>query len=119
MSKDKKVQDELQSLDQQIGQRLRYFRQLSGISQRDLGARIGCSFQQVQKYESGKNRISAPRLVMVSRALGVSSEVLVASGQQAAESKDAFENPLLKDIASLPPKKQKIVQKLISVLKEL
>ena len=79
MSKDKKVQDELQSLDQQIGQRLRYFRQLSGISQRDLGTRIGCSFQQVQKYESGKNRISAPRLVMVSRALGVSSEALVAS----------------------------------------
>ena len=119
MSKDKKVLEELQSLDQQIGQRLRYFRQLSGISQRELGSRIGCSFQQVQKYESGKNRISAPRLMLASGALGVATDVFMTEAGQAAETKEVLKNPLLKEIADLPPKKQKIVQKLISVLKEL
>ena len=49
-------------VDVQVGQRLRLARILAGISQGDLGDGIGISFQDVQKYETGENRISASRL---------------------------------------------------------
>nr|WP_323130722.1 helix-turn-helix transcriptional regulator [Sinorhizobium medicae] len=46
-----------------MGNNIRRFREISGISQKKLGAAIGVTFQQVQKYESGKDRISASKLV--------------------------------------------------------
>ena len=46
-------------IDAQVGQRLRAFRLAKGVSQAALAAGVGISFQQVQKYEQGKNRISA------------------------------------------------------------
>ncbi|MDX0322207.1 helix-turn-helix domain-containing protein [Sinorhizobium meliloti] len=49
---------------------IRRFRETSGISQKKLGDAIGVTFQQVQKYESGKDRISASKLVETARALG-------------------------------------------------
>jgi transcriptional regulator with XRE-family HTH domain len=58
-------------VDRQVGQRVRMRRQLLGMSQGDLAARIGCSFQQVQKYENGSNRVSASMLAKVASALGV------------------------------------------------
>lgn len=42
-----------------------------GLSQSDLGERLGIAYQQVQKYESGFNKLSASRLVDVCEALGV------------------------------------------------
>ncbi|MGZ2472596.1 transcriptional regulator with XRE-family HTH domain [Sinorhizobium medicae] len=53
-----------------MGNNIRRFREISGISQKKLGAAIGVTFQQVQKYESGKDRISASKLVETARALG-------------------------------------------------
>ena len=50
------------SFDQHIAGRIRARRLLLGISQAKLGARLGVTFQQVQKYESGTNRVSAGRL---------------------------------------------------------
>jgi transcriptional regulator with XRE-family HTH domain len=58
-------------VDRQVGQRVRMRRQLLGMSQGDLAGRIGCSFQQVQKYENGSNRVSASMLAKVSAALSV------------------------------------------------
>ena len=55
--------------DCHVGRRIRLRRAQLGLSQGDLGARIGVSFQAVQKYESGSIRISASRLYEVSRAL--------------------------------------------------
>nr|WP_323130636.1 helix-turn-helix transcriptional regulator [Sinorhizobium medicae] len=46
-----------------MGTNIRRFRKISGISQKKLGGAIGVTFQQVQKYESGKDRISASKLV--------------------------------------------------------
>lgn len=60
------------NFDQQIGLRIRQIRKKQRLSQEDLGKKIGVSFQQVQKYENGANRISASRLVQVSHVLGVS-----------------------------------------------
>ena len=57
--------------DVAIGQKLRALRLDRGLSQSQLADMIGVSFQQLQKYESGGNRISAGRLAVVAAALGV------------------------------------------------
>src|ERR1019366_7183127 len=54
-----------------VGSRVRLRRSLSGMSQEKLGNAIGLTFQQVQKYERGANRISASRLFQLARALEV------------------------------------------------
>ena len=58
-------------IDVHVGARLRRRRTLSGMSQTTLGDAIGLTFQQVQKYERGANRISASRLFGLSRVFDV------------------------------------------------
>ena len=58
-------------LDIEIGQRLRKARLSKGLTQQGLAEKIGISFQQVQKYENGSNRISSSRLLGVSGELGI------------------------------------------------
>jgi transcriptional regulator with XRE-family HTH domain len=58
-------------IDAQVGNRVRLRRMLIGMSQEKLGEALGLTFQQVQKYEKGVNRIGAGRLFHVSRILGV------------------------------------------------
>jgi transcriptional regulator with XRE-family HTH domain len=57
------------AVDKYIGKRMRAQRQALGISQEQLGQKLGVSFQQIQKYESGRNRVSAARLFDLCRAL--------------------------------------------------
>jgi transcriptional regulator with XRE-family HTH domain len=59
-------------IDVHIGKRLRRRRRSLGLTQHDLGDKIGVRFQQVQKYECGANRITAGRLFALSKALSVS-----------------------------------------------
>lgn len=61
-------------IDVYVGGRLRLRRIMLGISQQELGAIVGITFQQVQKYEKGTNRIGASRLYNIARALRVSVE---------------------------------------------
>ncbi len=58
-------------VDVHVGARLRVRRTLLGMSQTTLGGSLGVSFQQMQKYERGANRISASRLFDLSRILDV------------------------------------------------
>jgi transcriptional regulator with XRE-family HTH domain len=57
--------------DCHIGRRIRSRRIAAGLSQEQLGAKLGLTFQQVQKYESGTNRVSASRLFDLSNLFGV------------------------------------------------
>jgi transcriptional regulator with XRE-family HTH domain len=57
-----------------VGRRLRQRRIALGISQEQLGAELGLTFQQIQKYEKGQNRISAGRLYKIATILSVSVE---------------------------------------------
>jgi transcriptional regulator with XRE-family HTH domain len=57
--------------DHDIGRRIRKAREFVGLTQPALADVLGVSFQQVQKYESGANRISAGRLQLAAAALGV------------------------------------------------
>ena len=58
-------------IDVHVGQRVRARRQVLGLSQSQLGAELGVTFQQVQKYERGTNRIGSSRLFRISRVLDV------------------------------------------------
>lgn len=75
-------------IDRLVGARLRERRLLLGLSQQQLAKALGITFQQVQKYENGVNRISASRLWDISRRLEVPIEwffgVAGANGRPAA-----------------------------------
>ncbi len=55
--------------DSFIGGRLRLYRQKRGLTQKALGKRVGISAQQLQKYEMGRNRVSASRLRLIAEVL--------------------------------------------------
>lgn len=56
----------------QIGQNIKTLRQRAGMTQDDMAKLLGVTFQQVQKYETGKNRIPALSILMLQQALGTS-----------------------------------------------
>jgi transcriptional regulator with XRE-family HTH domain len=58
-------------IDQYVGGRVKMRRAMLGVSQEKLGSQLGVSFQQVQKYEKGANRIGASRLQEIARLLKV------------------------------------------------
>jgi transcriptional regulator with XRE-family HTH domain len=78
--------------DIQVGQRIRALRLERGMSQTDLAKQLGLTFQQVQKYEKGSNRIGAGRLHRIAEILGVPVATLFASSDEPHEaSKKLFE----------------------------
>jgi transcriptional regulator with XRE-family HTH domain len=72
-------------LDIEVGQRVRAFRLHKGLSQEKLADQLGLTFQQVQKYEKGTNRIGAGRLQRIAAILGITvSDFFTSVGQGAA-----------------------------------
>ena len=65
------------AIDVALGNRVRERRRAIGMSQSVLAKRLGVTFQQVQKYERGANRISGSTLVRTAAALGISVSDLV------------------------------------------
>ncbi len=61
-------------IDKHVGSRVRMRRMFVGMSQEKLGESLGLTFQQVQKYEKGTNRIGASRLQQIAKVLGVPVE---------------------------------------------
>jgi len=55
-----------------LGEKVRLYRIAAGIKQKDFAVKIGVSYQQVQKYESGKDKISIKRLIEISEILAIS-----------------------------------------------
>lgn len=58
-------------VDVHVGKRIRHRRWLVGITQQQLAEAVGIKFQQIQKYETGMNRVSASRLWNIAEALSV------------------------------------------------
>tara|TARA_R110002072_G_scaffold38138_7_gene110527 strand:+ start:4504 stop:4848 length:345 start_codon:yes stop_codon:yes gene_type:complete len=73
-------------IDETVGAKVCELRQLNGFSQAALAEKLGISFQQVQKYEKGANRISASKLYEISRVLDVPVEVFF---EEAGRNNDA------------------------------
>ncbi|MFC4271877.1 helix-turn-helix domain-containing protein [Sneathiella chungangensis] len=90
-------------VDVHVGSRLRMRRTLLGLSQQKLGEKLGLTFQQIQKYERGANRIGASRLFELSRILDIKPsfffEEMPAGGSALAqgveEPADEFEHEFL------------------------
>lgn len=74
--------------DKIIGEAIRTQRLIKGLSQSELGKLLGVSFQQVQKYEKGVNRVSSARIREISEALDVHIMTLLgaANGERCAQS---------------------------------
>jgi transcriptional regulator with XRE-family HTH domain len=58
-------------IDRHVGARIRMQRMVRGLSQTELGKAVGVTFQQVQKYEKGVNRVGASRLQQIANVLKV------------------------------------------------
>lgn len=71
-------------IDVHVGSRVRMRRMIVGMSQEKLGEALGLTFQQIQKYEKGSNRIGASRLHQIATALGVQIEFFYEGAPPAA-----------------------------------
>lgn len=58
-------------VDVHVGKRIRHRRWMTGVTQQQLAEQVGIKFQQIQKYETGMNRVSASRLWDIAAVLGV------------------------------------------------
>ncbi|MBV9046594.1 MAG: helix-turn-helix transcriptional regulator [Alphaproteobacteria bacterium] len=65
---------EIGPVDKYVGRRIYLRRCMLGMSQEKLGQALGLTFQQIQKYETGRNRVGAGRLMEIAIALGVSPD---------------------------------------------
>jgi transcriptional regulator with XRE-family HTH domain len=80
-------------VDRHVGSRMRMRRMLIGMSQKKLGEALGITFQQIQKYEKGTNRIGASRLHHIARVLGVPIEFFYEGAPQVGAVQGFAESP--------------------------
>lgn len=103
-------------IDKAVGQHIRALRQRKGLSQQDLGDAIGCQFQQVQKYETGANRVAASNLWRIAEKLEVSIGDLFAEVPEQGAPSDALPrhaNKMIGDYLTLPREQQEAIRTLI------
>ena len=100
----KKNPREANQIDEHVGSRVRLRRQLLKMSQEKLGDELGVTFQQVQKYERGSNRVGASRLYALSHVLDVPVSFffdgLAAPGQTGMAEND--QSPIVYDFIQSP-----------------
>ena len=80
--------------DADVGRRIRAQRLLCHMSQTELGNRVGITFQQIQKYEKGVNRVGAGRLARIADVLGVPVSFFFSGDQKVTESTDNINSGL-------------------------
>jgi transcriptional regulator with XRE-family HTH domain len=105
-------------IDIHVGKNIRIFRLAKGLSQSELGDAIGVTFQQVQKYEKGTNRVGSSRIVKLAIALGVPVNRLFSDGGKEVVSgkgeivTDLLAKPyairMLKALANIPNNKTRL-----------
>jgi transcriptional regulator with XRE-family HTH domain len=87
LDSDEKGSRRANPIDIHVGSRVRFRRMLLGMSQEKLGEKLGLTFQQVQKYEKGINRIGASRLYDLAQVLGVPVQFFYEEAPIAAEAR--------------------------------
>jgi len=78
---------QLHAIDEYVGRQLRSIRLLRGLTQEKLAESINLTFQQLQKYERGANRISASRMYQLSQILGISPSLFFDGLEQSSTRK--------------------------------
>ena len=79
-------------VDVEVGQRIRVLRNNAGISQTQLAEELGVTFQQVQKYEKGVNRVGAGRLTKIAGVLNVPVSKLLGLDEESIATSRGHEN---------------------------
>ena len=82
-------QKRAQKIDRMIGRNIRIHRLAKKMSQTELGEHLGVSFQQVQKYENGVNRVGSGRLYQMAAILDVRVSTLFKDGERADKAHDS------------------------------
>lgn len=80
-------------IDTHVGSRVRLRRTMLGLSQEKLGEALGITFQQVQKYEKGSNRIGASRLQRISEVLNVPVSFFFEDAPSSGQPSPGFAEP--------------------------
>jgi transcriptional regulator with XRE-family HTH domain len=115
-------------VDLTVGRNVRIWRLARGLSQTQLGDRIGVTFQQVQKYESGGNRISTGRLTKVARVLRVPVMTLLDGTDQADTPAEIHSRVLIQDsralrllqaFAAIPQSERKLRASLVVLVEQV
>jgi transcriptional regulator with XRE-family HTH domain len=105
-------------VERMIGQRLRQLRMQLGMSQTELGAEVGLTFQQIQKYEHGKNRISVSRMLEFTEALQTTpNDIIGWKAPNGTRIINSFSNTLFEaayDFAQMPEEVQIAVRSICS-----
>lgn len=91
-------------IDRHIGSRIRMRRVIIGMSQEKLGEQLGITFQQIQKYEKGTNRVGSGRLHEIGRVLGVPASFFF-EGQEGGGGPD---EPQASSFENLMPHKESV-----------
>jgi transcriptional regulator with XRE-family HTH domain len=104
------------SVDRLIAEKVRLFRLQAGMSQSELAAQLGVTFQQVQKYEKGLNRIGAGRLFEIARVLNLQVQAFfpLAEGADGADEQYSTEARSVGAFAS-SPEGQKLVRSFVQL----
>jgi transcriptional regulator with XRE-family HTH domain len=130
MARGKSVEDGPHPVDRHVGRRVCEKRIALGYNQSDLGRAVGVTFQQIQKYEKGANRISASKLFEIARFfhtdIGYFFQGFQGAGQSGvAEEGAGFDHDfpatrqsveIARLVPQLPPQKQKLALDLIRAI---
>ena len=109
--------DEEKAFDREIGARIRQARRLRGLSQSDLGRLLGVTFQQVQKYERGTNRVPLSRLVGIAAAFETRLDEFLPICAPTATTRHEVDVLLLaQKVAALPTSLRDAVERLVGGL---
>ena len=114
-------------VDAHVGKRIRHRRWMVGMTQQQLAEKVGIKFQQIQKYETGMNRVSASRLWEIADSLGVTiafffegldegSAVAQVAGADLMADKEALE--LVRSYYAIPEAQRRRLFDLARVLSE-
>src|SRR6516162_1566762 len=77
-------------VDKYVGSRVRMRRIMLGMSQEKLGEALGLTFQQIQKYEKGTNRVGASRIQQIAEVLQIPVSFLFEGGPTSSNGSDSF-----------------------------
>lgn len=106
--------------NRRLGAAVRARRIVAGMTQADVGAALGVTYQQLQKYEVGCNRLSVEKLVSVAQAIGTTPHELLetATSEEAPieQSRDRMALEIARRIADLSPERQRIARNVIKAL---
>lgn len=90
-------------VDQHIGSRIRLRRTMIGMSQETLGEALGITFQQIQKYEKGTNRVGGSRMQAIAESLGVPVSYFFEDAPSAhGQANAASTEPTVHELAAMP-----------------